>query len=115
MTNDLEEPKASAFDCPVYTTLSVISGKWKLLILYELFHQTCRFNQLRRLVPGISQRLLTSQLRELEGHGIVHREVMDVVPPHVEYSLTARGRTLWPVLSAMEAWGKAEQKGNNKF
>lgn len=99
--------------CPVYTTLAIIKGKWTPLIIYELYHKTCRFNELRRLVPGISQRLLTSQLRGLERKGIVIRSVMDVVPPHVEYSLTSKGKTLWPILLEMEAWGVAEQEGRN--
>lgn len=91
--------------CPVNTTLSVIGGKWKVLILYHLVEQTQRFNELRRLLPEITQRMLTLQLRELEEDGLIHREVYPVVPPKVEYSLTDFGRTLLPVIGAMHQWG----------
>ena len=91
--------------CPVNTTLSVIGGKWKVLILYHLAEQTQRFNELRRLLPEITQRMLTLQLRELEEDGLIHREVYPVVPPKVEYSLTDFGRTLLPVIGAMHQWG----------
>lgn len=91
--------------CPVNTTLSVIGGKWKVLILYHLAEQTQRFNELRRLLPEITQRMLTLQLRELEEDGLIHREVYPVVPPKVEYSLTDFGRTLLPVIGSMHQWG----------
>ena len=93
--------------CPVNTTLSVIGGKWKVLILYHLIEQTQRFNELRRLLPEITQRMLTLQLRELEQDGLIHREVYPVVPPKVEYSLTEFGRTLLPVINAMHEWGQS--------
>ena len=92
--------------CPVNTTLSVIGGKWKVLILYHLIEQTQRFNELRRLLPEITQRMLTLQLRELEQDGLIHREVYPVVPPKVEYSLTDFGHTLLPVIQSMHAWGE---------
>lgn len=94
--------------CPVRRTLSVISGKWTLLILHELMVQPRRFNALKRDLNGISQRLLTAQLKAMVEEGLVHREVHDVVPPHVEYSLTAKGHSLKPVIDALEAWGAAE-------
>lgn len=90
----------------VTTTLAIIGGKWKILIIYHLCAGTQRFNELRRLLPDITQRMLTLQLRELEDDGIVHREVYPQVPPKVEYSLTAFGATLIPVIEVMDAWGK---------
>ncbi len=98
--------------CPVRRTLSMISGKWKLLILYELMEGAQRFNALKRNLPGISQRLLTAQLRALQDDGLVHRKVFEVVPPHVEYSLTEKGHSLFPLIDAMEAWGAAEIAAN---
>ena len=93
--------------CPVNTTPDIIGGKWKVLILYHLLPETRRFNELQRLLPEITQRMLTLQLRELEADGIVHREVYPQVPPKVEYSLTDFGRTLEPVIAAMHDWGAA--------
>lgn len=91
--------------CPVNTTLTIIGGKWKVLILYHLNTETRRFNELQRLLPDITQRMLTLQLRELEQDGIVHREVYPQIPPKVEYSLTKLGLTLMPVIQAMHDWG----------
>lgn len=92
--------------CAVSTTLDVIGGKWKVLILYHLSGQTLRFNELQRLLPAVTQRMLTLQLRELAADGIVHRKVYPQVPPKVEYSLTDFGRTLLPVIQAMHEWGE---------
>lgn len=93
--------------CPVETTLDVIGGKWKGIILFHLFEGTKRFNEFRRCMPSLTQRMLTLQLRELENDGIVHREVYPVVPPKVEYSLTEFGYTLRPIIQQMYEWGKA--------
>ena len=93
--------------CPVETTLDVIGGKWKGIILYQLLEGTKRFNEFRRLNPGITQFMLTLQLRELERDGIIHREVFKEVPPKVEYSLTDFGRTLEPIITSMKAWGES--------
>ena len=101
--------------CPVRSTLDVIGGKWKVLILFHLSSETRRFNELQRLLGSITQRTLTLQLRELEHDGIVHRKVYPQVPPRVEYSLTALGQTLLPVIQAMHEWGGAyeAQLGEN--
>jgi DNA-binding HxlR family transcriptional regulator len=77
--------------CPIETTLAVIGGKWKPVIIYHLRSGPKRFGQLRRLMPHVTQRMLTAHLRELEGHGVVHREVAAVVPPRVDYSLHRAG------------------------
>ena len=101
-----KKPKlASRYNCPVEATLDVIGGKWKAVILFWLRDQVYRFGELRRKIPDISERMLTQQLRELECHGIVQRKVYPVVPPKVEYSLTAYGRTLRPITDLMCAWG----------
>ncbi len=92
--------------CPVAATVEVIGGKWKPTILFQLKDQPRRFNELRRLVPNITQRMLTLQLRALEDDGIIRRTVYEQVPPHVEYAFTERGLTLGPLLGAMETWGE---------
>ena len=97
-------------DCPIKTTLDVIGGKWKPLILFYLKGGPRRFSDLRRSVPDVTQKMLTDRLRELERDGIVHREVYPQVPPKVEYSLTAYGKTLAPVLEAMAVWGTKHRR-----
>jgi DNA-binding HxlR family transcriptional regulator len=92
--------------CPIESTIEVLGGKWKPLILYYLMGGTRRFGELQRLIPQATRRMLTQHLRELERDGIVHREVFREVPPRVEYSLTERGRSLEPVLEIMLAWGR---------
>ena len=94
--------------CPVETTLMLIGNKWQVLILRDLnLNGTMRFKALQRSIGGISQKVLTSNLRAMEESGIVHREVFAEVPPRVEYSLTELGETLQPVLDAMWAWGES--------
>lgn len=105
-----ERPAPAPSSCPVEATLGVIGGKWKALILFWLRNGTLRFGELRRKIPGISERMLTQQLRELERDGIVGREVYPVVPPRVEYTLTDYGQTLRPITEAMCAWGVAHLK-----
>ena len=94
-----------AAGCPVEATLDLIDGKWKAVILYHLLADTIRFNELRRRLSRITQRMLTRQLRELEAAGLIHREVYAEVPPRVEYSLTALGRSLEPVIRSLWSWG----------
>ena len=85
--------------------MELIGGKWKAVILFYLLDGTLRFGELRRKIPGITQRMLTLQLRELEADGLVERTVYPVVPPHVEYALSPFGETLEPVLRTMREWG----------
>jgi DNA-binding HxlR family transcriptional regulator len=100
--------------CPVETTLSVIGGKWKPLIIYNLLGGTKRFGELGRCIPDATRRMLTKHLRELEADGIVHREVYAEVPPRVEYSLTEVGRSLHPILNAMLSWGIEQQQRSHE-
>jgi DNA-binding HxlR family transcriptional regulator len=105
------EADGADYHCPVEATLDVIGGKWKVVILFHLTHDgTHRFAELRRKIPGVSERMLTQQLRELEVDGIVHREVYAEVPPKVEYSLTVYGETLRPITKVMCDWGKKHIK-----
>jgi DNA-binding HxlR family transcriptional regulator len=95
--------------CAVTTTVNLIGGKWKTVALYHLMKQPNRFSELQRKLPGVTQRMLTLQLRELEADGLVHREVYPQVPPKVEYSVTDLGRTLEPIVKAMLTWGETYQ------
>jgi len=90
--------------CEVETTLKVIGGRWKVLIIRELMMGVKRFGELQRALPGITQKMLTQQLREMEEDGIVHRQVYAQIPPKVEYTLTALGESLKPILYAMHEW-----------
>jgi DNA-binding HxlR family transcriptional regulator len=101
---------AHQFRCDVEATLSVVGGKWKLLLIWFLREAPRRFSECRRQFPEISQKVLTQQLRELEADGVVHREVFREVPPRVEYSLTPFGQSLAPVLSALDEWGHGNGK-----
>ena len=93
--------------CPLTVAQNVIAGRWKIVILWHLSQkEIIRFNELLRLLPGISKGILTRQLRELEEDNLVHREVYKVVPPKVEYSLTEQGQKFIPVLEAIQVWGK---------
>jgi len=93
--------------CPTETILGMIGGKWKGMILWCICRKTMRFNALQRTIPGISQRMLTKQLRELEDHGIITRTVYPEIPPRVEYSLSQHGETLKPILDELESWSRA--------
>lgn len=94
------------YGCPVEATADIIGGKWKAVILYYLFKGPKRFNELRRLLPEVTQRMLTRQLRDLELDGVVHREIYKEVPPRVEYSLTEFGVSLGPIIVQMLDWGE---------
>ena len=92
-------------DCPVATTVMLIGSKWKLLILRNLMARPWRFNELKKSLDGISQKVLTDALRSLEADGLITRTVYAEVPPRVEYALSETGETLRPVLKSMEDWG----------
>lgn len=101
----------SRFDCSpgcsVEAAIGLIDGKWKSVILFHLLDGTLRFNEIRRQIPGVTQRMLTNQLRELEQDGLIDRKVYAQVPPKVEYSLSQLGRSMEPVLLALKYWGDA--------
>ncbi len=94
-------------NCPMRRTLELLSGKWRTHIIYELCkRQSCRFGELKKALPRITNTMLTSTLRDLEDVGIVHREQFNEIPPHVEYSLTERGKALLPVFTELAKWGE---------
>jgi DNA-binding HxlR family transcriptional regulator len=101
----IENPQS----CPMLTTLNVIGGKWKPIVLHMLLSQTMRFGELKKNIPPVSQKMLTQQLRELEADGIIERKIYAEVPPRVEYSLTARGTTLQPILECLYLWGQTQR------
>lgn len=94
------------YGCAVEAALDVIGNKWKGVILFHLLDGTKRFNELKRLIPSVTQRMLTLQLRELEGDGVIIRTVYPQVPPKVEYSLSTFGQSLKPILLALQQWGR---------
>ena len=96
----------STFNCPVEATLDLIGGKYKALILWHLIDNTLRFNEIGKLIPKATPKMLTQQLRELENDNLVIRKVYPVVPPKVEYSLSDFGRSIIPILDAMCKWGE---------
>lgn len=99
--------------CPVESTLDLIGGKYKALILWHLSDGKLRFSQLRKAITGATPKMLTQQLRELEAQELIHREVYPVIPPKVEYSLTSLGESLMPVLTAMRDWGANYLRSKN--
>ena len=99
--------------CPVEATLELIGGKYKALILWHLSEGKLRFSQLRDQINGVTPKMLTQQLRELEAQSLVHREVFPIVPPKVEYSLTDLGKSLMPLLVAMRDWGSSYLRAKN--
>ena len=100
-------------DCPVEMTLQLIGDKWKVLIIRDLLTGTKRFNELKRSVTGITQKVLTSHVRAMEAAGLVSRKVYAEVPPRVEYTLTETGYSLKPILDSMVAWGDGYKKKIN--
>lgn len=98
--------------CPVETTLSLISDKWTVIIIRDLLTGTKRFNELMRSVTGITQKVLTSHLRNMEANGLLIRKVYPEVPPKVEYTLTETGYSLKPILDAMYTWGEDYKSKN---
>ena len=102
--------KAELPECPVATTVQLIGSKWKLLILRNLMMRPWRFNEMLRSIPGLSQKVLTDNLRALEADGLITRTVYPEVPPRVEYALSELGETLRPIFSALENWGNGYQQ-----
>ena len=98
--------------CPVETTLTLIGDKWKVLILRDLLPGKKRFSELKRSVGGVSQKVLTAQLRDMEQNGLLTRTVYPEVPPRVEYALTPLGHSLKPILDAMQLWGETYPKAH---
>ncbi len=94
----------------IEATLSLMGNKWQVLIVRDLLPGTKRFGELQRAIGGISQKVLTSHLREMEASGLIHREVYAEVPPRVEYSLTDLGRSLQPILDSMDSWGASYRR-----
>ena len=99
--------------CPVETTLTLISDKWKVLILRDLMPGTKRFGELKKSIGSVSQKVLTAQLRDMEEKGLVNRKVYAEVPPRVEYTLTETGYSLKPILDAMYRWGEGYKAQNS--
>lgn len=96
-------------ECPVATTVQLIGSKWKLLILRNLLKRPWRFNELKKSLDGISQKVLTDSLRSMESDGLITRTVYAEVPPRVEYALSELGESMRPILDAMQEWGKSYQ------
>jgi len=117
-TNAINEARLMG-NCGVVHALSIIGGRWKPAILFSLLQQKMRYNELLKAIPGVSERMLIAQLRELEQHGLVKRTVYPEVPPKVEYELTAAGRSTGPMLNSISDWGnrmrnkKTGQKAGN--
>jgi DNA-binding HxlR family transcriptional regulator len=103
----LNKVSCSSYRCEIEVTLEILSGKWKALIIWNLsIHKVIRYNEFKRLIPGITQKMLSQQLKDLEQNGLVNRTVYHEVPPMVEYSLNKIAEDLIPILAAMDKWGK---------
>ncbi len=108
MKSGLIVPNQGDPACPVTQCLSMIGGKWKPVILFMVMNGVNRFGAMQRAAPGCTKQMLTKQLREMEADGLLHREIFAEIPPRVEYSLTAKGQSLLPVVDAMKTWGDAQ-------
>lgn len=107
--------RGKEYQCQMEITLGLIGGKWKILILHHLGQETVlRFNELYRMHPGLTQKMLAQQLKELEHDGLVHRQQYNQIPPKVEYSLTGQGQSLLPILKQMLEWGQAYVKSRSE-
>lgn len=103
----LNKISCSSYKCEIEVTLEILSGKWKALIIWNLsIYKVIRYNEFKRLIPGITQKMLSQQLKDLEQNGLVNRTVYHEIPPMVEYSLTKTAEDLIPILDAMDKWGK---------
>lgn len=103
----LNKVSCSNYRCEIEVTLEILSGKWKSLIIWNLsIHKVIRYNEFKRLIPEITQKMLSQQLKDLEHNGLIDRTIYHEVPPMVEYSLTHLGENLIPILEAMDNWGK---------
>ena len=109
--NNLEKKSITVSECPVTYTMSMIGGKWKPIILYLISKGANRFGILQRGIDGISKQMLTKQLREMEDDGILNREIFAEIPPRVEYSISEKGKSLFPIIDAMRSWGELNLKG----
>lgn len=97
--------KAKTFQCPMELAMSIIGGKYKAVILWHLIDNTLRYNEIQKFIPKATPKMLSQQLKELEADGIINRKMYPVVPPKTEYSLTELGKSLIPIIQALEAWG----------
>lgn len=99
--------KIKTYNCPVEAAMDVIGGKYKAIIVYELIGKTLRYNEIQKLVPQATPRMLSKQLKELEADGVIKRVLYPVVPPRTEYSLTELGNTIVPIVEALCSWGES--------
>lgn len=101
----MAETKTKEYKCPLEATMSIIGGKYKGIIIGHLINRTLRYNELQKLIPQATPKMLIQQLKELESDGIIIRKLYPVVPPKTEYSLSARGKTLIPIIIELNKWG----------
>lgn len=101
----MAEPKTKEYKCPLEATMSIIGGKYKGIIIGHLINRTLRYNELQKLIPQATPKMLIQQLKELESDGIIIRKLYPVVPPKTEYSLSSRGETLIPIIIELNKWG----------